>query len=165
MDIVINHLNVNSKHHDKHKFAIKFIPLQICSHYKLYRNVNIANFVYYGKTRLSSMKLQRKYLQCFRCLSWFCRLTLPQHPSCTDLVSILTSYSRAFDTCSSNISLLSRHRSIILFLFHFFINNMTYSHYQILNWYDDILDLNIYSIYTMRLICFVPITLIWIKTF
>ena len=44
-----------SKHHDKSNFELKFIQLITIPNLfplEIYKNVNIANYVYYGKTRL-----------------------------------------------------------------------------------------------------------------
>ena len=54
MGIVINPITFNLKHHDKCKFALTFISLATTSNLfslEVVQNANIANFVYYGKTR------------------------------------------------------------------------------------------------------------------
>ena len=52
LDVVISHINFILKHHDKCKFALKLINSQFISIRSYTKNANIANFVYYGKTRL-----------------------------------------------------------------------------------------------------------------
>ena len=59
VDIVISHFNFNSKHHDKCKFTLTFIPLVTIFNLfpvEVIQNANIANFVYYGKTWIYKSK-------------------------------------------------------------------------------------------------------------
>ena len=60
MDTFISHFSFNSKHHDKCKFVLTFIPPVTISNLfplEVYKNANIANFVHYGKTRLGTCDL------------------------------------------------------------------------------------------------------------
>ena len=43
---------MNSKHYEKLKSALKLIRFLTVFNYKLYKNVNIANFAYYRKIRI-----------------------------------------------------------------------------------------------------------------
>ena len=55
MDIVIRDLNFNSRYRAKCTFIVKLISLTNTSNLfslEVVQNANIANFVYYGKTRL-----------------------------------------------------------------------------------------------------------------
>ena len=58
------HFGNNSKHYDKCKFDLKVIQLLPASHmfyYKLYRNVNFANFVYSESTHMESRNSDGTY--------------------------------------------------------------------------------------------------------
>ena len=53
----IKYFNFNSKHHDKCEFSLKFIWVSTVSNLfplEVIQKVNIANFVFYGKTQLKS---------------------------------------------------------------------------------------------------------------
>ena len=56
IDIVISHLNFNSRHHDKCKCALKLILLGMTSNLfslkNANKNANIVNYVYYGKNSI-----------------------------------------------------------------------------------------------------------------
>ena len=61
MNLVIYHLNFNSKHDERCKFALKLILMGTTSNLfslKLYKNANIANFIYYGKTGLAHVFME-----------------------------------------------------------------------------------------------------------